>query len=72
MIKYLMHILPTGDGHSGGETPGLIPNPEVKPARVPCAYWDARAPGKHGSLSPPYNDFASKTMYQDFFALLLL
>ena len=24
------------DGHSGGDTPGPIPNPEVKPAHVPC------------------------------------
>src|SRR6266571_7179362 len=25
------------DGQSGGDTPGPIPNPEVKPAHVPCA-----------------------------------
>src|SRR2546428_10709950 len=24
------------DGQSGGDTPGPIPNPEVKPAHVPC------------------------------------
>src|SRR5207237_8910105 len=24
------------DGQSGGDTPGPIPNPDVKPARVPC------------------------------------
>jgi hypothetical protein len=53
-IIYPANIQGFGDGHSGGETPGLIPNPAVKPACVPCAYWDARAPGKHGSLSPFY------------------
>lgn len=40
------------DGHSDGETPGLIPNPKVKPVRVPHAYCVPRGHGKCGSLSP--------------------
>src|SRR3954465_4050873 len=35
-------------GHSGGETPGLIPNPEVKPSSAdgtaPETVWESRTP----------------------------
>ncbi len=37
------------DGHSGGDTPGLIPNPEVKPTYVLCGTV-VREPT--GSLAP--------------------
>ena len=46
-----MLFMSLNDGHGCRETPGPIPNPVVKPARVSCAYLDARAPGKHVSLS---------------------
>src|SRR3954453_8786915 len=35
-------------GHSGGETPGLIPNPEAKPSSAdgtaPGRVWESRTP----------------------------
>src|SRR5438046_10719488 len=38
-------------GHSGGETPGPIPNPEVKPSRadgtVRATGWESRSPPEH-------------------------
>ena len=44
-------------GHSSGETPGNIPNPEAKPTNAngtaPDRVWESRTPPQHNSNKPP-------------------
>src|SRR4029453_18649798 len=45
-------------GYSGGETPGPIPNPEVKPSSadgtVPVTGWESRSPPRHPRRKGPF------------------
>ena len=44
-------------GHSSGETPGNIPNPEAKPTNAngtaPDRVWESRTPPQYNSTKPP-------------------
>ena len=44
-------------GHSGGETPGPIPNPEVKPSSADGTaretWWESRSSPEHLQNEPP-------------------
>src|SRR6266511_3187592 len=44
-------------GHGGGETPGPIPNPEVKPSSADGTAletgWESRSPPRHLRIEPP-------------------
>jgi len=44
-------------GYSGGETPGSIPNPEVKPSSAdgtaPETGWESRSPPRHSKEKGP-------------------
>jgi hypothetical protein len=45
-------------GHGGGETPGPIPNPEVKPSSADGTAletgWESRSPPRHIAQEPPH------------------
>ncbi len=47
------------DGHSGGVTPGLIPNPEVKPTHVLCGTVVREPTGNLGPSGPLVRWFRS-------------
>src|SRR5208282_1337008 len=52
-LKYPTPVARSADGQSGGETPGLIPNPEVKPTGVPRGTEVREPTGTAESCQPP-------------------
>jgi hypothetical protein len=50
------------DGHRGGETPGLIPNPEAKPSRVDVGTGVREPPGRRPSCPATSLSFPRRFM----------
>ena len=52
-VKYTGSVGELADGQSGGETPGPIPNPAVKPTGVPRSTEVREPTGDAESCQPP-------------------
>ena len=53
----MVHSTVSQDGHSGGETPGPIPNPAVKSARVPVCTVLRKRTGTQARCLPLFSYF---------------